>query len=443
MKKITPIYYYLPGVTEPTLAGYFEWDGGQGKFTYDKSYLQDINNPPVAISPVSLPLKTRKNIEQDFNGIFGIFSDASADAWGKRQLESIHGELDDFDLLIKSKDDGVGAIVIGDSDDKKSVSFSVEDLIFAAKNIESFQFNDVPIDLVSKLSPTTSMGGIKPKINVEYQKSMWLAKLTERGDSIYLPHAESAMLKMGAKCGIRTCESEVKQINEHQYAILVKRFDRELIKEGQNYARKGYASAHTVLRIKPSSGLKEKSYIRFAEALSNWTGAKNFSNPSFNGFNQFALNEEKRELWRRLVFNALVGNADDHAKNHGLLQQGDRWALSPAFDIVPFQYRRQSLALSMSFSEKDGRATSVVSLESLLSHVKKFAYHEDESREAVLNMSTYIHANWRAYMMAEGMPESATEIFAHSFSFASLLNNVKSHPSQDHQSLLENNILAK
>src|SRR6185503_4193345 len=47
------------------------------------------------------------------------------------------------------------------------------------------------------------------------------------------------------------------------------------------------------------------------------------------------LKDNLKEIWRRMVFNACVGNVDDHARNHGFLRVTDGWVLSPAYDIVP------------------------------------------------------------------------------------------------------------
>lgn len=401
MKKIAPVYCWLPGDVAPVLAGEFEWDGGQGRFTYDDSFLS--NSKAVPLDPVSLPLRRSKNIEQSFKGIFGVFSDSSADAWGKRVLEATYGEMDEFDVLEKSLDDGVGAIAVGYPDTKKSTIYSLDDIVIAANKIKDYQTDDIPTELLAKLAPTTSIGGMKPKINIEYKGQMWLAKFIERGDSPYLPHAESAILKLGRDCGINTCQSEVTLVTDDCYAILVKRFDREKIDNG--FTRRGFASAHTVLRVGPLSGLKEKSYIRLAEEMKRWV-------------NSADLIDEKRELWRRVVFNALVGNADDHSKNHGLLQDDRNWKLSPAFDIVPFQHKRDRLALSMAFAQVNGKMSAVVSRESLLVNSNKFGYQNDEAEKTLEKMASIVKFGWRDRMSKEGMPDSVIDSFAHSFSFA-------------------------
>jgi serine/threonine-protein kinase HipA len=260
--------------------------------------------------------------------------------------------------------------------------------------------------LLQVFSPITSVGGMKPKINIEHEDEMWIAKFIEKGDPVFLPHAESAVLKMGRECGVATCASKVERVTDDCFAILVKRFDRKKI--GDGYARLGFASAHTALRATPLSSMRDRSYLKLADEMKRWMSSD-------------SLFDEKRELWRRVVFNALVGNSDDHLKNHGLLQHGKTWRLSPAFDIVPFQHKREHLALSMGFSLIDGKMNAVVSRDALLMNTAKFGYDKDEAESVLEGMAHTVSLGWREYMVNEGMPESVADTFKHSFSFADSL----------------------
>lgn len=400
--RSTPVHFWLPDSPTPVLAGQFEWDGGQGRFLYDTDYLHDKRAIPL--DPVSLPLKKSRLIEVHQKGIFGVFSDSSADAWGKRVLESMYGALDDFEVLQRSLNDGVGAIALGDLSEKTAPVFGLSDLQDAAKKIEAAQADDVPADILSLLRPTTSLGGAKPKMNIEHEGGVWIAKFIERGDPLYQPHAEHALLQLGKKCGITTCDTQVVQIGKDCYAVLVKRFDRERVAEG--FSRRGFASAHTVLRIQPESGLNDKSYIKLAYELQRWASPTEST-------------EQRRELWRRIVFNALVGNVDDHSKNHGLLQYGKSWKLSPAFDIVPSLFpRKGNMALAMSFAKIDGRMTSIVSTESLLANCMQFGYQKDEAQMKLTEMASIVTSDWHGFMVQAGMPVSEADRFTNSFAFA-------------------------
>jgi len=405
--RSAPVHFWLPGSPDPTEAGIFEWDGGQGRFRYSGEYLSGLylhGRSPLPLDPILLPLKRTTINETHQKGIFGVFSDGSADAWGKRLLEAKYGELDAFEVLERSSDDGVGAIAVGELENKKSPAFSLADLRDAATKIAAMQVKDVPNEILGVLHPTTSLGGAKPKLNIRHKGEMWIAKFIERGDSTYLPQAEHALLQLGRQCGIDTCHSVVELVGDDCYAILVKRFDRERVDGG--FARRGFASAHTVLRIKPESDLRDKSYIKLSHELQRWVAPTE------------AL-QQKRELWRRIVFNALVGNVDDHTKNHGLLQYGNSWRLSPAFDIVPVLHpRRDRIALSMSFAKIEGRMTAIVSSETLLNDCRLFGYEPEEARGELLGMAEIVASDWRASMLKAGMPTEEVERFAESFGVA-------------------------
>jgi serine/threonine-protein kinase HipA len=108
--------------------------------------------------------------------------------------------------------------------------------------------------------------------------------------------------------------------------LLVERFDRA--GDPRRPQRRLYASAHTVLRLTPAStkGDPQRSYLNLGDRLRVWARGR------------ADLGDQLLELWRRMAFNALVGNVDDHPLNHGLLHNGQArqgWRLSPAFDITP------------------------------------------------------------------------------------------------------------
>lgn len=105
--------------------------------------------------------------------------------------------------------------------------------------------------------------------------------------------------------------------------LLVKRFDRHVDAEGRVF-RALYASAHTVLRLDAQArGERQRSYVALAWELERWCGRCDVDTA-----------ELKRELWRRMAFNAVCGKGDDHPRIHGLLYRDRRWGLSEEFDIA-------------------------------------------------------------------------------------------------------------
>jgi serine/threonine-protein kinase HipA len=266
----------------------------------------------------------------------------------------------------------------------------------------------------------------------------YLAKFPEQADSRWLPHTECAMLKLANACGIRAGKNpETWHLPGGRAALLVRRFDRETTLAG--VVRKGYVSAHALLRLDlarpaPADTLQygtvgftpqglRKSYVSLAESIARWCGG------------QEAHREERRELWRRIVFNALIRNLDDHSKNHGLLCEDmarQRWRLSPAFDLVPAAALPRHPALSMAYRYVPGtrrgrqpsppRLVTAIDAEDLMAAgADHYGYALEEAREALQKMAVIIADQWRKLMSAEGVPEEEIRRFETTFRFAAAL----------------------
>jgi serine/threonine-protein kinase HipA len=151
---------------------------------------------------------------------------------------------------------------------------------------------------------------------------------------------------------------------------------------------------------------KRRSYINFAHELQRWAGAgdKNY------------IAGQKRELWRRIVFNGLVNNADDHPRNHGLLFEGRSWGLSPVFDVVPSVFEKPSPVLSMPFLP--GRQGMVGTPENLAEAGRFFGYGKDEAKEALEAMARVVAWEWRNALRKAGMPETETDRMEPAFRLA-------------------------
>lgn len=301
------VYAQLPGSEKKTLAGELTWNDvtSVGSFSYDGSYRQQKNSyllDPIVLKP--RPVKEVRN-----NGIYGVLRDAGPDAWGRDQLARMHGTLDEISVLQHAPEDGAG-----------NITFHSDHRLYAytQKEIDDVSGGFPPADnvIANAINQTTSMGGAKPKLLAYEDGAFWIAKFPEKGDPECKNAAnEHAMLSLANQCGIDACESRIHQLPDGRLIILVKRFD--LAGTLQRFTRLGFASAHTVLGMgDPRQDGKLKSYPLFRHNARLWT-----------------RKEVGGELWQRLVFNALVSNIDDHARNHALVYDG-QWSLSKAFDIV-------------------------------------------------------------------------------------------------------------
>ncbi len=183
-----------------------------------------------------------------------------------------------------------------------------------------------------RLLQTQSMGGARPKATVQDGETVWLVKPALPTDSHDVALAEYATLQWAERSGIRAARTGLYR-DDVRSAVRVARFDRT------GMQRHMVISAATLLQTEyPGSGASNQalwSYPLLAQSL------RRIGAPP----------EDQHELFRRMIFNALCGNDDDHPRNHAAVwdEQARRWRLSPAFDVVPnidFQPTRLSMQLS-------------------------------------------------------------------------------------------------
>ncbi|MFT3804737.1 MAG: HipA domain-containing protein [Burkholderiaceae bacterium] len=178
----------------------------------------------------------------------------------------------------------------------------------------------------------TSMGGARPKAVVEDDDALWVAKFNRPDDPWNSARVEHAMLKLARSCGLATAESRVVEVAGRD-VLLVKRFDRERSPDG--YRRARMVSALTLLRAEDTYRSRDKwSYVLLAEEL-----RRVCADPARNA----------EELFRRMCFNALISNIDDHPRNHAVIAWGQDWQLSPAYDLTPatpVSQERRDLAMA-------------------------------------------------------------------------------------------------
>lgn len=399
-----PVWFWLPGHVKPVQAGVFTLEEGLGRFTYAKEYLDRSDSIPV--DPYSLPLRLRGAVETRRGGIFGILRDSGPDSWGRAVLQKEHGrELSEIEILELAPGDSAGAIAVGDPARKQEWKpWKLSDLDAAVDDWDKLQGNGH--ELARILSPDTGLGGAKPKTTLEHEGELWLAKLPEKGDSVWLPHLEDAALKLARECNIESSESQVKTLDMGRHVLLVKRFDRAASPDG--WLRKGFASADTVLRL-GDKGIGEpgRNYVAFGQELRRWCAKSGVD-----------AKEQIRELWRRIAFNCFVGNGDDHAKNHGVIQEGENWRLSPAFDIVPHPYSHQQFGLSMPFYLDGTTRSSAVRYDYLVLAASDFGYTREEAVHTLGSMAELIADKWRGYL--QDIPASERERMTPAFAMTSV-----------------------
>jgi serine/threonine-protein kinase HipA len=321
---------------------------GVGRFVYGRSYRGRAD--AVALDPIHLPLSTRTYETAALGGVFGALRDAAPDGWGRLVIERVMGRTDltELDYLLESPEDRAGALSFGRGvappapvrDYNRIVL--LDELREAARIIEAgASTEDVPEQVRQVLEPTTSMGGARPKNTVEDEVGLWLAKFPAKGDRWNSAAVEAGMLRLAARCDIRVPETRIDRLGEES-VLLLRRFDREKVEGG--YHRHRMASALTMLAAEDSpTDRMNWSYLLLADELQRWS-----SRPR----------EDKAELFRRVAFNALISNNDDHPRNHAVVAAGRDWRLAPAYDLTPNpQYGREERDLALVCTARDAGNT--------------------------------------------------------------------------------------
>ncbi len=326
------VYITLPGQTEPVTAGRFALTPDPrgtfiGRFVYGKSYL--ARPDAVPLDPVELRLTPQVYETVALNGVFGALRDSGPDYWGRRVIERHAGkpQLAEIDYLLYSPDDRAGALGFGLNQtppapkrlfnqtlDLEKLQ-NVADAIVKDEELPADAANDQIEDL---MLIGTSMGGARPKAVVEDESGLWIAKFNRPDDKWNSARVEHAMLLLARECGLHVAESRIVTAGGRDI-LLVKRFDREKAPDG--YLRARMISALTLLRAEDTHRSRDKwSYVLLAEELRRVSVA-----PA----------EDAAELFRRMCFNALISNIDDHPRNHALIAKDKDWRLSPAYDLTP------------------------------------------------------------------------------------------------------------
>jgi serine/threonine-protein kinase HipA len=388
------VYIQLPERLEVVTCGRFQHQAlprgaGVGRFVYGRSYRSRPDAVPL--DPVHLPLSPSIYETARLAGVFGALRDAAPDAWGRLVIDRLSGRTDltELDYLLESPEDRAGALSFGRGVEPPAPVrdfnriVNLDELREAARLIEGgASIERVREQVRQVLEPTTSMGGARPKNTVEDDAGLWVAKFPSRGDRWNNAAVEAGMLRLAGRCGIRVPASRIERLGEES-VLLLQRFDRQ--KEEGGYHRQRMASALTLLDAEDSPTDRTSwSYLLLADELQRWS-----SRPR----------EDKTELFRRVVFNALISNNDDHPRNHAVIAASREWRLAPAYDLTPSpQLGRQERDLALVCGRMGTRATR----QNLLSASPRFGLTPDDASRVIDGMMEIIRRYWRPDVFSHG-----------------------------------------
>lgn len=268
---------------------------------------------------------------------FGIFLDSAPDRWGRVLMErreaaaSLREQrapraLQELDFLLGVHDQTrIGALRFREVNgvaflDASATAVppvtSIRELAHVSQRIEQPGVEELPEYeqwLAMLIAPGTSLGGARPKASFTDDDALWIAKFPSREDRYDVGGWEFLTHRLAGRAGIVVPDARLESLTERYQTFCVCRFDRV------GHARRMYASAMTLLDRHDSEAA---SYVDLAQLIAD-QGAIHH------------IDDDLEQLFRRVVFNVLIGNRDDHLRNHGFLRERTGWRLSPAFDMNP------------------------------------------------------------------------------------------------------------
>ncbi|TBG74405.1 type II toxin-antitoxin system HipA family toxin [Rhizobium leguminosarum] len=377
------VWIWLPGATEPVVAGRLDQDGERLFFTYGASYRRRKN----AISVYEPELPLQEGIIAPINGLSmaSCIRDGSPDAWGRRVIiNRLTGkkpdaagvpEISELTYLLQSGSDRIGALDFQASATeyvpRHAAQASLDELMEGAALIEK----GVPLTpaLGLALNHGTSIGGARPKALINDGTKKFIAKFSATNDTYSVVKAEFIAMKLAAACGLNAASVAMTHAAQKD-VLLIERFDRTHTKDG--WRRHAMVSALTMLGLDEMMA-RYASYEDLAELI-----RRHFTAPK----------DTLKELYGRICFNVLCGNTDDHARNHAAFWDGRMLTLTPAYDICP-QGRTGNEATQAMLIKGDGRAST---LATLLAGAPDYHLKEAEAATLIENQVTMIAASWPA-----------------------------------------------
>jgi len=332
--------------------------------------------------------------------IFGAIGDSAPDTWGRRLMQRAERRLanqesrpprtlHEADYLLGVADvSRLGSLRFkfeAYDEFQKPTAEGVPGFIKLGRLLESSQRieqkNETEEDLAIIFAPGSSLGGARPKASiVDTQGRLAIAKFPKESDDYSVEIWEHIALVLAARAGMDVATHELQMV-DGRYVLISWRFDR------RQQQRIPFLSAMSLLQAKDGD---RASYPEIVDELSQHGGNTKV---------------DSLELFRRMVFNILVSNVDDHLRNHGFLWAGVHgWVLSPAYDLNPTPTDLKSRILSTNISLDEGTC----SIDLALSQAELFGLSLISARKIVVEVGQAV-ATWREVAKALGLNRGEIE----------------------------------
>jgi serine/threonine-protein kinase HipA len=339
-----------------------------------------------------LPLAKALFLPKELDSAAGAVNDARPDRWGERVIRHIFKpvRLSLLEYLYFAGQDRFGALgvsLVNHNDSSRDNSTQNHNAIATFENLPLLQqaiehvlagqpLNEVHTRL---LRPGPSFGGAHPKSLLAMDGKQWVVKFAESSDGD-TPLIEHASMTLAAQAGIEVAHTRALAL-PNGHAVAVERFDR------QGPQRLHVVSAHTVLR---AAG-EPMGYPELSQLL------RRYAQPS-------QIKQQQAQLFRRMVFNILMDNTDDHEKNHALIRSAQgHYHLSPAFDVLPTS---QGLGYQQMRVGAQGHESSI---DNALSEVAAFGLKLSEAQEVVHSVQKTV-STWPQHFAQVGVKAAELEM---------------------------------
>jgi serine/threonine-protein kinase HipA len=338
-----------------------------------------------------LPLIDEEFLPAEKGVAVGAVDDARPDRWGERVIRYIDkpARLSLLEYLYFAGDDRFGALGVSTSPDeylprRLGPLPTLQDADELHELIRKVQNNEpVPPAQRRLISPGATMGGARPKALIDIAGEQWVIKFSD-GDPADTPLIEHAAMTLAQRAGIRTAQTQPVRLT-HGHALAIKRFDR------LPGARLHSLSAAVALR---AAG-ERLGYPELAQLLRR-RGVTDGE----------AYIGQMREIFRRMVFNILIDNTDDHEKNHALLMtDAQQYELSPAFDILPSGQALGFQQMRVGEQEADSTVANALSLSRMFALTKNEAVKEAQTVARAVD-------GWKQHFTACGVTQGDIDLYA-------------------------------
>ena len=359
-----------------------------------------------ALDPAILPLNpypVNSNFEK--SALPGAMRDTAPDQWGQQLIRRAFrksGEkrfISEIDYLLAINDKTrIGALRYkreGETDFGHDIGRyrvpplnRLPALLNAADAVQSN--TETADDLKLLLNEGSPLGGARPKSAViDNDGQLVIAKFPKPDDDRSIPHGEILALTLAQRSGLNAAFGQLLTVAGRSVA-LIKRFDRA----GEH--RFPFLSAMSLLGLKNG---ETATYTDIAECIRMYSSAPI---------------EDLHELWRRIVFGVMIGNLDDHLRNHGFLYDGDgKWRLSPAYDLNPVPLEEKVRELTTWISDEGPEASVDLSRRA----APYFALKDSQSEQIISEVSQAT-ASWREVARNLGMNAADIAAYASAFDHA-------------------------